>query len=98
MKFLKLKRFWLGLFCLLIFGFLPSCAGTRTLLSAAPNAPQGLAAHPALKISSITVWEEQKPSLQTHFEREVYGVMPRGNRGETVPLITKAYPPPPSIF
>ena len=77
MRFLKLKRVWLGLFFLLIIGLLSSCAGTRTLLMTAPSKPKGALATPAIVANSIPDWERQKGSLQTTFEKEVYGVMPK---------------------
>jgi len=77
MRFLKLKRVWLGLFCLILLGLLSSCAGTRTLLTTAPTTPKGTVAKPVLTISSKADWEGQKQQLRERFEQEVYGVMPK---------------------
>lgn len=77
MRFLKLKRVWLGLFCLLILGLLSSCAGTRTLMMTAPNTPKGALATPAIIANSVADWERHRSSLQTSFEKQVYGVMPK---------------------
>lgn len=77
MRFLKLKRVWLGLFCLIILGLLSSCAGTRTLMMTAPSTPKGAVAAPAILAKSVEDWEKQKGILQTAFETQVYGVMPK---------------------
>jgi len=77
MKFLKLKRVWVGLFCAFIIGLLSSCTGTRTLMMTAPSKPKGAVASPAIVASTIADWEQQKGHIQTAFEREVYGVMPK---------------------
>jgi len=78
MRFLKLKRVWLGLFCLLLIALLSSCAGTRTLMTTAPSTPKGAVARPALMASSKQDWERQKPQVRISLEQEVYGVMPKG--------------------
>jgi len=77
MKFLKLKRVWLGLFCLLLIGLLTSCAGTRILMATAPSTPKGAIATPALTALSKTDWENQKSQIQLSLEQEVYGIMPK---------------------
>ena len=77
MRFLKLKRVWLGLFCLLIVGLLSSCAGTRTLMMTAPNSPKGKVAAPAITAKSVSKWEQQKPHLRRAFEEQIYGIMPK---------------------
>jgi len=76
MRFLKLKRVWLGLFCLLLIGLLTSCAGTRALMTTAPSTPKGALASPALITSSKSDWELQKPQIQAQLEQQVYGLMP----------------------
>ena len=76
MRFLKLKRVWLGLFCLLLIGLLTSCAGTRVLMTTAPSTPKGALASPALITSSKSDWELQKPQIQAQLEQQVYGLMP----------------------
>jgi len=77
MQFFKLKRVWLGLFCLLIVGLLSSCTGTRTLMMTAPNSPKGKVAVPAINAKSVSDWEQQKPHLRRAFEEQVYGIMPK---------------------
>lgn len=77
MRFLKLKRVWLALFCLILLALLSSCAGTRTLMTTAPSVPKGGDASPALKISSKLDWEQQKLQIRSSFEQQVYGVMPK---------------------
>ena len=77
MRFLKLKRVWLGLFCLLIIGLLSSCVGTRTLMMTAPIKPKGDVPTPPITASSLEMWEQQKPHIRTAFEEQVYGVMPK---------------------
>lgn len=77
MKFLKLKRVWLGLFFFLILCLLASCTGTRTLMMTAPPQPKGLAASPTLKAPSVQEWENQKHLIRGAFETQVYGVMPK---------------------
>ena len=84
MKFLKLKRVWLGLFCLLLIGLLTSCAGTRTLMTTAPSTPKGAIATPALTVVSKTDWENQKSQIQLSLEKEVYGVMPKDFNTELI--------------
>ena len=80
MKFLKLKRVWLGLFCLFLIGLLTSCAGTRILMTTAPSTPKGAIATPALTALSKTDWENQKNQIQLSLEKEVYGIMPKDFR------------------
>ena len=46
-------------------------------MATAPNKPKGLAASPALEISSKINWEQQKEAIQQTLEQEIYGVMPR---------------------
>ena len=77
MKFLKLKRVWLGLFCLFLIGLLTSCAGTRILMTTAPSTPKGAIATPALTALSKTDWENQKNQIQLSLEKEIYGIMPK---------------------
>lgn len=43
----------------------------------APSKPKGAVASPAIVASTIADWEQQKGHIQTAFEREVYGVMPK---------------------
>ncbi len=69
MRFLKLKRFWLLLFCLIILGLLVSCSGTRTLMMQAPNKPRGEAAEPAISLETV---KQGKADLQTH----IFGPIP----------------------
>ena len=77
MRFLKLKRVWLGLICLVLIGLLSSCAGTRTLMTTASSKPKGDIATPALSAFSKTDWDRQKGQIQMSLEKEVYGVMPK---------------------
>jgi len=77
MQFLKLKRVWLGLFCLLVVGLLSSCTGTRTLMMTAPNSPKGKVAAPAITAKSVSDWEQQKPHLRRAFEEQIYGIIPK---------------------
>jgi len=88
MKFLKLKRVWLGLFCLLLIGLLSSCAGTRTLMMTAPSKAKAKIASPHIAASSTVEWNAQKPILQKAFEAEVYGTLPRNF--ETAKLSSRA--------
>lgn len=46
-------------------------------MATAPNKPKGLAASPALEISSKIDWQQQKEAIQQTLEQEIYGVMPR---------------------
>jgi len=76
MKFLKLKRFWLGVFLFGILALLASCTGTRTLMMTAPLKPRGLAATPPITANSIEAWEAEKTDLRQAFETQVYGNLP----------------------
>ena len=76
MRFLKLKRFWLGLSLFAIFGLLASCTGTRTLMMTTPSKPKGLTASPIITASSIKAWDAQKAGLKQAFETQIYGKMP----------------------
>ncbi|MEP3891779.1 MAG: hypothetical protein ABJN69_15095 [Hellea sp.] len=77
MRFLKLKRVWLGLFCLIIFGLLSSCAGTRTLMMTAPSNPKGIAAQPVISAATLEEWDTQKRNIKRAFETQIYGVIPK---------------------
>ena len=46
-------------------------------MATAPSTPKGLAASPALEISSKRDWERQKEAIQQTLEQEIYGVMPK---------------------
>ena len=43
----------------------------------APSKPKGVVATPAISTKSIAEWEVQKPRLQTAFEEQIFGVMPK---------------------
>jgi len=73
-----LKRVWLAIFLIATFGVLASCSGTRVLMQTAPSKPKGAPAHPKITPLSLSEWQEKIPTLQTAFEQEVYGIMPRG--------------------
>ena len=76
MRFLKLKRVWLGLFLTGIFGLLASCTGTRTLMMTAPSTPKGASASPHITATNIADWNTQKVSLRQAFESQIYGEIP----------------------
>ena len=76
MKFLKLRRFWLGTVLIITLGLLASCTGTRTLMMTAPSKPKGQTAKPPIEAKSVAAWEATKPRLRNMFEVQIYGDIP----------------------
>lgn len=72
-----MKRFWLGLVLLLIFGGLSSCAGGRSLMQTAPSIPKGKSAAPAILTSSLEDWDAQTQDIKERLQSEIYGALPQ---------------------
>jgi len=54
------------------------------VLQTAPNKPSGSPASPAITALSLSDWTEQKLEIQSAFEREIYGAMPRNFNSEEI--------------
>jgi hypothetical protein len=63
-----MKRFWLGLFVLLIIGTLSSCSSTRILMQQAPKKAGEIPSLPALNSAEI---------LQSGLEKHIFGPFPK---------------------
>lgn len=71
-----MKRFWLLTILLIMLIALGSCAGTRTLMMTAPDAPKSAPAQPPLVIDESKWLTIQSAQIFSQLESNVYGKLP----------------------